>query len=166
VGAPLTQTWDGTRWSVDPTPLPRRATASDLDGVSCQGPDACIAVGAATVDNLGVPLAEGWDGRAWHLQSTPVPSGGRGTTLFGVACASLRACTAVGTSYDAGGEARTFAEVWDGAAWSIPTTSDPSGATYSALYGVACPAPGSCVGAGASINRSNTVVTLIETERP
>ncbi len=42
-------------------------------------------------------LAEGWDGVAWAVQSTPNPSGAAQPTLAGVSCPSATDCMAAGT---------------------------------------------------------------------
>jgi hypothetical protein len=59
-GPALVERWNGTRWSLQPTP----ATSGDaeLQGVSCPTLTACTAVG------IGAPtIAERWDGMRWAI---------------------------------------------------------------------------------------------------
>jgi len=52
------ETWDGTRWRLEPVPAPAGAVATELFGVSCPVPAACTAVGtSAGQSNIGVTLA-------------------------------------------------------------------------------------------------------------
>src|SRR6516225_10958446 len=97
-GVALAERWDGSRWRIQPVPSPPGAAWSALNGVACSSPSACTAVGQA-VSNQGAsaPLAERWNGTQWRIQATPNPPVGNGA-LFGVACTSSSACTAVGSS--------------------------------------------------------------------
>jgi hypothetical protein len=144
VGVTLAERWNGSRWRIQPTPSPRRAAVSSLWGVSCTAPSSCMAVGVS-VSQAGAsqPLAERWDGTRWRLQPTPNPAQGGGF-LYGVACTSPSACTAVGFS-----SAGTLAERWDGTAWRIEPTPNPSQGG-GILYGVACTSASSCTAVGGS----------------
>jgi hypothetical protein len=65
--------WDGTEWSVVPTPRPHRY--SGLSGVAALAPDDVWAVGYQGkwgVDFEGEqPLSMHWDGAEWTVVSTP-----------------------------------------------------------------------------------------------
>ena len=76
-------------------------------------------------------LAESWDGTDWTVQSTPNPTGARGSHLQGVSCTSATACTAVG-SYSTGRDV-TLAQRWDGTDWTVQSTPNPTGADSSGL---------------------------------
>jgi hypothetical protein len=41
------QSWDGTTWTIQPTPIPGDKTGGQLFGVSCTSASACTAVGVA-----------------------------------------------------------------------------------------------------------------------
>lgn len=56
----LAMRWNGTRWSIQPSPNPGRETWSQLTDVSCWSRDGCIAVGTL---GSGAPLAERWNGK-------------------------------------------------------------------------------------------------------
>ena len=152
----LAEHWDGSTWRIEPTPNPRGAVVSSLFGVSCTGSSACTAVGnSAGRAGSSQPLAERWDGTRWTIQPTPNPSQSGGF-LNGVACPSLSACTAVGSS-----NAGTLAERWDGTAWRIqPTPNPPQGAGF--LSGVACPSASACTAVGASNAFTPSARTLAE----
>ena len=110
VGTPnltLAERRAGSSWSVMPTPNqtppPQVQVNSELDGVSCPGRRACHAVGDGYgVDPSGTaafrPIAEGFDGASWQLESTP--STGGDTRLSGVSCPNRSFCMAVGSTGD------------------------------------------------------------------
>ena len=159
VSAALAERWDGTTWTIQPTPSPSGATASQLYGVSCASASACTAVGHyVTSTGATVPLAERWDGTAWTIQSTPSPSGAIASYLNGVSCTSASACTAVGWYETGPGEYETLAERWDGTAWTIQSTPNPSGATASYLFGVSCTSSPTCSAVGYALNPSYTAM--------
>ena len=117
----LAESWDGTTWTIEPTPSPGR---SGLANVSCDPSGLpCTAVG--TSDNT--PLAESWDGTSWTVQSVPAPAGAG--AFSDVSCTSGSACTAVGwyedTSAGPSGAYLTLAERWDGTTWTSQFTPDP-----------------------------------------
>jgi hypothetical protein len=87
----LVESWDGTAWSVDPSPTP--GTYGGLSGVSCSSARSCTAVGnyshgtGSGTSGLSLPLAESWDGTAWSVVPAPRPAVAH---LYGVACTSAR----------------------------------------------------------------------------
>src|SRR5207244_457559 len=107
-------------------------------------------------------LAERWNGTAWVIQPTPNPSGARQSVLSGVACPTTTLCTAVGDYMTSSGVMVTLAERWNGTAWVIQPTPNPSGAKQSVLSGIACPSTTLCTAVGDYINASGVMVTLAE----
>lgn len=93
IGVTLVETWDGTNWTIEPTPNPAGALFATLYGMSC-GSGHCTAVGSSGFGTM----AEAWNGTAWKLQSTPDPAGSFDSILAGVACTAATTCTAVGAS--------------------------------------------------------------------
>jgi hypothetical protein len=148
--------WNGTTWATQPTPNPTGATTSDLSAVSCTTANACTAVGQGNGT-----LAERWNGTAWSIQPSPNPTGGL-QSLSGVSCTAAAACTAVGDYANSSGTPMTLAEQWNGTAWAIHPTPNPSGATRSVLYGVSCTAAAACTAVGGSVSASGTNVSLAE----
>src|SRR5205823_1270424 len=106
--ATLTEHWNGTQWSVVPSP---NVTTIDnyLHGVAVISANDVWAVG--TSDDEGTngfqTLVEHWNGTAWSVVSSPNPD--LGNRLYGVAAVSANYVWAVG-DYASGGIARTLVE--------------------------------------------------------
>jgi hypothetical protein len=169
VQAPLAELWDGTSWSIVPMPDPPGSDFSVLGGVSCVSSTFCVAVGYYDqqtepfgVGGLEVPLAELWDGTSWSIQ--PVPSsGGSGTQLSAVSCASSTSCTAVGEYGVPEGGNATLAEHWDGVSWSIQPTETPAVDTFGlSLTGVSCPTATFCLALGRYESEGVSLGTVVE----
>jgi hypothetical protein len=139
------ESWDGTSWSV--VPSPNRGTADNsLAGVSCVSAAACTAVGfTASSSGVSRTLVESWNGTSWSV----VPSPNRGTAgavLEGVSCITAAACTAVGSYIPSGVDSRTLIESWNGTSWSVVPSPQPAPANF--LYGVSCVSATACTVAG------------------
>lgn len=138
-------------WSYQTAPDPPGAAQARLAGVSCSAPGACTAVGGATSDNglAGSTLAERWNGTAWALQTTPVPSGAVQSELRGVSCRSAVSCIAVGAGGNQFGVVTTtLAERWDGHAWSLLSTPNAPDQSDTELQSVSCTSPSACTAVG------------------
>ncbi len=166
---PLAERRDGTAWTIQPAYQPPNANFSSFSGVSCPSATACAAVGSYVTTvlrtNYTAPLAETWDGTAWGQQSVPTPTSATDAYLSEVSCTSATACTAVGTSYDQQtGVDSPLAERWDGTAWTIQTTPQPTSPADSYLSGVSCTSATSCTAVGYSNVASSTAsyVPLVE----
>ncbi len=171
VGQALAETWNGTSWSVTPTPTPGTSGIS-LSSVSCPSADYCQAVGYSTATSTEETAIESWDGSTWTVLPSPNPGTSTSSGLAGVSCAGPTACVAVGSYATPSGTtttttspttsvvstADTLIESWDGTAWSDASSPNPS-ATENQLNGVACPTSDGCTAVGFD----NTTGTLIET---
>lgn len=95
-GETLVESWDGSTWSVIPSPSPG-TSGSVLNGVSCVSATVCMAVGASwSVPGTGPgSLTESWDGTTWSVIPSPDPNPFN-NVLNGVSCISANACIAVG----------------------------------------------------------------------
>jgi hypothetical protein len=128
------QHWDGTAWSIVPTPNPPPRVAgaprqSYFRDVAVVGKSEAWAVGYYEKgDILEEAFSEHWDGNAWSL--VPVPDLGRQSLLHAVAAASPKDVWAVGSSV---GKAVTLH--WNGSAWSIVRVP-VLGARQSVLYAI------------------------------
>ena len=154
-GGTLAEHWNGTRWSIMPTPNPPGAPGAYLPSVSCPSPSLCIAVGSRT-DSHGTPtgaLAERWDGTHWTIVPTPKPTGAPGAELDGIACTSSSACLAAG-ALDYPKQQTPLAERWDGTHWTILSTPKTPGAQGGVLSGVACTSETACTIAGLAFTNS------------
>jgi hypothetical protein len=134
-------------WSVTPTPNPVIPTGQ-LFWVSCPAANSCMAVGGYTkASGAGVTLAERWNGTSWRILPTPNPARATLSALFGVACSTPSACTAVGQAI-IGGASQALAERWDGTRWRIQPT--PNLSQGGGLNGVSCTSASACTAVGSS----------------
>lgn len=156
----LAERWNGTKWSIEPTPTPG-GTYGSLNGVDCPGAKACMAVGQYQTAGNNVVLSERWNGTKWSVLHPPNPPGASASAFFGVSCTSARACTAVGNSTNAGVD-KTLVERWNGKAWSIKHTPNPTGSTLSHLDAVSCTSRRACEAGGVWRNGSAVWATLAE----
>src|SRR5207248_10665487 len=96
----MAESWNGSAWTIRSTPSPGSTYGNELSSVSCTSAASCIAVGSDySSSGPQVSLAEGWDGTAWTVQTSP--SLNSGATLSGVACVPATTCTAVGSAANA-----------------------------------------------------------------
>jgi hypothetical protein len=59
----LAEHWDGTTWTIEPTPNPNNPVDAYLSGVSCTAPTSCTAVGYyQNQANMNVTLVERYSG--------------------------------------------------------------------------------------------------------
>jgi hypothetical protein len=125
--APLAQHYDGSAWSVVPTP--------DIEG-------SLYAVEAIAVDDVWAAgeandstLTMHWDGGSWAV--VPSPNGPNPSNeLADLVAAGPNRVWAVGTSYDdLLVQYRTLVERWDGSAWKLVNSPNPD-PEYSDLEGV------------------------------
>jgi len=157
----LTESWNGTTWSIIPSPDP--GTENGLDGVSCTGPDSCMAVGTTDIGSFEQTLTESWNGSTWTvLPGADVP--GANDEIAGVSCGTPTSCVLVGTSYVSGISGpvgSTLAERWNGTSWSVVPSGNQPGYGND-LSGVSCTSAMYCVAVGAySLNSQSG--TLVET---
>jgi RHS repeat-associated protein len=151
VTKPLTLAWNGTAWSVTTTPVPAGATSSRLTAIACLSSTDCRAVGSYVASGTTRTLAMSWNGTAWSIVATP-NAVGPSNQLLGVACTAASSCRAVGSYTEAGGTVKTLAMNWNGTAWSIATSGNPSGAKESALLDLSCTSATFCIAVGYSVN--------------
>ena len=159
----LAEGWNGTRWSIEPTPNPPDSLSSYLFGISCPAARSCTAVGDFIArTGAQMTLAEHWNGSAWSIQPTPRLPGHQSGVLFGVSCAAPNACTAVGLSSMPSGASRTLAEAWNGSAWSIQATPNVPGAKLNSLAAVSCSAVSACTAIGNDSANISSTLALAE----
>lgn len=100
--------WNGTSWSHQSSPNPTGSTNTVLQNVSCVASSPCAAVGD-WLDGSGVwrPMAQYWNGTAWVIEASEVPSGETFGIFEGIACRT--SCLAIGW-YTAGSKDKTLGE--------------------------------------------------------
>jgi len=150
----LVEHWDGTAWSIDPTPNP--GEGGTLSAVSCTSASDCTAVGSyTTTTGEQLTLAEHWDGTAWSVQATPTVPGASGSALAGVSCVPSGMCLATGDYTDGSGVRYPLAERWNGPAWRLLDATLPPGpgelVHVSCSTGAACTALGLARGSGRTL---------------
>lgn len=112
--------WDGSTWSVVPSPN-RGPWPNGLSDVAAVASTDVWAVGTwRTKAFVGRTLSLRWDGSAWRRVATPSP-GTRDDGLSGVSTVAADDVWAVG-----GRGLRGLAERWDGSAWEVVPTPNPS----------------------------------------
>jgi hypothetical protein len=120
----LTQHWDGSAWTVVPSPVVRRMDM--LAGVDASSSTDVWAVGTSHVqgsgEGSGRTLVEHWDGSAWRVVPSPNIGieGGNGR-LHGVLALTPDDVWAVGTHYPAVEfpTLQPLIEHWDGKTWQL-----------------------------------------------
>jgi hypothetical protein len=134
---PIVLRWAAGRWSLSEV----LGSGEELFGVSCASATVCTAVGDYSAGSGSFqPVLAQWDGMRWTDPSLPLAAFDA-TGLYGVACTSARACTAVG---DFG-----TALEWNGSQWTAQRTPNRS----VSLFGVSCTKK-VCVAVGATVNAS------------
>lgn len=139
----LIEHWNGTRWSIVPSPSVGRGD-NFLFSVAAVSKGRAWAVGSDSV-SFGRTLALSWNGSAWRV----VPTGNRGQGdrfLQGVAAPSAGTALAVGSDLN-GSQTQTLAERWQGGTWSIVGSPSPGG-DYNSLQSVAAAGTGSAWAVG------------------
>jgi hypothetical protein len=125
----LIEHWDGTQWSVVPSPSIGPAHNEFYGAAAISASD----VWAVGYVNNGQTLTEHWDGTQWSV--VPSPNPGAGNFLLGVTTVSTSDVWAVGWLLNNAGFDQTVIEHWDGTHWSI--VPSPNGGGDSHLTGAA-----------------------------
>ncbi len=132
----LVEHWDGTSWTVVPSPEPPDAVSSNFASVSVVSADDIWAVGRTEPDNGGYnvsALTEHWDGTSWQIVPTPPLNS---SELYSVSASGPDDAWAVGyVSNDDFTVARGLIQHWDGQVWTR-VRSDDAGRTRTILSGV------------------------------
>jgi len=155
----LVENWDGSTWSVVPSPNQGTNSANSLAGVSCISTTNCVAVGEASNGSVDQTLVEEWDGTTWSIVTSPNTSPTLSNDLAAVSCVSPSACTAVGHSSN-GSVDQSLIEQWNGATWSITPSPDTSSEQASDLGGVSCPTSDTCYATGTTGNANDQPLFL------
>ncbi|HEX4433639.1 MAG TPA: hypothetical protein VH012_02340 [Acidimicrobiales bacterium] len=174
--ATLIENWNGSSWSIVPSPTPTGAGVQGavLQGVSCVSATSCVAVGFSTNDTGASfhALTELWNGSGWSL----VPAADTGQAfeqLSGVECTSASDCWAVGNAgatqqnpnflpiFPGAVGDQGLIEHWNGSSWSVvPSATEPS-PDGGFLYGVTCVGAADCWASGATTDTSGMASGLL-----
>jgi hypothetical protein len=130
---PLIEHWNGSQWSVVPSPIPEGGAF--LSGVAAVSPHDIWAVGSS--HRAGQALIEHWNGSQWSIVPSPVPSVGF-IILHAVTTVSAKNVWAVGTNWQLNnGVLKPVIEHWNGSTWSIVSSPDFSSGEENSLEGIA-----------------------------
>jgi hypothetical protein len=151
----LIEHWDGTTWSVVPSPSP---AGSELTAVRVVSARDVWAVGDTFNGTSSRTLILHWNGAAWRQVASPNPGHPTDSdVLAAVTATSATSAWAVGESTD-GTTFRTLILRWNGARWTqVPS---PSPGTRSELLAVAATSAANAWAAGAAVQggKSGTLI--------
>ena len=136
----LTESWDGTAWTVVAGAGPGTGF---LNGVSCTSSSSCTAVGAT---DYRAALIESWNGTVWTVDTSQSP-GSWDNSLSSVSCSSATSCMAVGDYASDSPVARMLAESFNGM-WSLTPMAITGGGYGYYLGAVSCTSLTFCVAVG------------------
>src|SRR4029077_5217181 len=158
--------YDGSAWSIQPTPDPSN-TGNLLYGVTALSPTLAYAVGAF-FDPSGYAhaLVEKWDGTTWSLMATPsVDRLHMDNYLFSVSALSANNIWAAGATFaptQTASPSDTVVAHWDGATWKALPSPDGANGSFNELNAILA-TPTSVWTAGDYVNSAQTQgLTLFE----
>jgi hypothetical protein len=161
---PLAEKWDGTRWTIQFTPVPPQSNIAFLEGIDCRGTGGCTSAGTYFRQDNGNELImiERLRGGRWGVQSSPNPQGYTMNFLQSVSCAAAAGCTVAGTAEN-GSKSVTLVLQRHRGAWVIQPTPNPATGNPS-LTGLSCGPAGGCTAVGNTIlpGDAGTLTTLAE----
>ncbi len=152
----LIEHWDGTSWSIVPSPNPTTTHDTSLNGVAEVSANNVWAVGSSTGT-----LIEHWNGEQWSIVASPNPPGSTGS-LGAVAEVSAHDIWAVGTFKNSSTGGLPLIEHWNGKQWSIVASPNPTGSSITVLNGVAEVHAHNVWAVGQSFSSSTGGLPLIE----
>ncbi len=170
---PLIETFNGSSWSVTPSPAPpnpfplsaESGYMAHLVSVSCTSPSFCVTVGfvkgeiSSNNRVFSATLTETFNGSSWSITPSPysnvVVSPSSYGHINGVVCTSPSYCVAVGYSVQlppgtTPGTSSTLIETYNGSSWSITPSPDMSTVPGAGniLNAVSCASSSACAALG------------------
>jgi len=130
---PLAVHFNGTSWSVVPTPN-LAGSGSGFSGVAAVASNDIWAVGEQVINNTGETLIENWNGTSWSVVPSPSPPG-----LGDLKSVTAVSPTNVWAAGIGGGTSGDLVEHWNGTSWSIVSSAAFSG-TDTGLRGISADA--------------------------
>ena len=124
----LIEHWDGSQWTVVPSPNPKGSSQNTLTGVAAINANDIWAVGYTLTTN-NQTLTMHWNGSKWSIVRSP--NGAYGNWLSGVTALATNNVWAVGKSNNGG---NTLILHWDGSSWSAVPSPDAQCGYYSCTY--------------------------------
>jgi hypothetical protein len=106
----LIEHWNGTAWTIEPTPNVDLVGNNAFFGVACASGANCWAAGYYNGANAIQTLVERWDGNSWTVSQSPNTSATQQNVLNFVTCTSAYDCWAVGYYNNSSGVSQTLIE--------------------------------------------------------
>jgi len=125
----LVEHWDGSAWSIFPSPNTSTNADNQLNAVYAVSSNDVWAVGNAESGSGHVTLIEHWNGTTWSIATSPNVPATTDDELNGVAAVSSSDVWAVG--FSAGSPKHTLTEHWNGSVWSIVVSANRGGSDNS-----------------------------------
>ncbi len=147
----LAESFNGTSWTLTPTPNPASSLAAQLTSVSCTTTTFCAAVGNYYNSSASAweSFIEVFNGSTWSVVAAPSPPApATNPNLESVSCKSTTFCVAVGYYSTSIGPAHTFAETFNGTAWTLSSSPNPAASSWDELLGISCTSTSSCIAVG------------------
>src|SRR5437773_2525406 len=133
-GRTLIEHWDGSAWSIVPSPSPG-AVVNELRAVATLSTNDAWAVGFCAGWYRSSTLILPWDGGSWGRVPSPTPNAELASNeLYGIAAFSADDIWAVGVSGNSSNPYAPLAVHWDGAAWSAISTDGLGGGGYGSFF--------------------------------
>ena len=151
----LIEHWDGTSWSIIPSPNPATGIPGDEDvltAIGGTGRNDLWAAGWETDQSTQTIflLFEHWDGTSWSAMPSPTPIR---SAQFASSITAVSSKNVWAVGVDETGQRRTLAAHWNGQAWSIvPTPNVGDGTVQNLLTGVSADANGDVWASGYAFN--------------
>jgi hypothetical protein len=144
----LAEQWDASGWTLRLPEEPGK-DVNVLSSVACTAQTSCTAVGYRT-NHPGRPVAliEAWNGTGWALEGPHDRGATISAMLLAVTCLSPTSCVSAG-GYTSGVD-QTLAESWNGATWTVLSSSNQSGTGD--LDRVSCVSASWCVAIGGGVS--------------
>jgi S-layer homology domain len=156
----LTERWNGTLWSIVPSPNGNQIE-NYLEGVSAVSSDDVWAVGWYVADIGGQgyqrTLVEHWNGTQWSVVASP-NLGTASSKLNDVSAISINDAWAVGYAEGIG----TLTERWDGTQWNIVPSPNPPGSNAVGFQAVSATSPSDVWAVGKYGGGPSAASTLVE----
>jgi hypothetical protein len=146
VGDNVAERWNGSKWTMRKPARPD-GRAGDMSDVSCVRAGVCYAAGSIDIEGIQNSAAEYWNGSAWSAQGVPLSTSSDTSYLSGVSCTTTTNCTAVGGYHDPVDGERGLAEDFT-VRWQDASPLPFNGVVATALNGVSCARPQTCVAVG------------------
>jgi len=145
-------TLNGTKWTLTAKPAANQSTDTEYTGLNCLSLTSCVVIGDSVdlTSGADTPAAASWNGTKFTNLKAPQLTGASDATFDAVSCGSARSCAVAGQAYTDSTDTDSlgFAEVWNGATWTVTKWSGSTGDTMTALLDVSCPLAIRCIAVG------------------